>query len=115
MKRLLAAAVLIPATLLAGAAPALAGERYYDGWGERYWGDPYEGQYLEREYYYIERRNHGVPVDAPHVYVPYGSYYADFYREKPYVAAPYSGEGECTIKRKWRNGRMKETIKCDDD
>ena len=115
MKRLIAAVMLCQVALVVSAAPAVAGDRYYDGWGPRYWGGDYGQRSLEREYYYVERRPHGGPVEAPHFYVPYGSYYADYYREKPHVAAPYWGEGECTIKRKWRNGRMKETIKCDDD
>jgi len=94
------------ALLVAAAAPAAAG-------GD--WEDRYSEGYAVREYWQGDYRGYGVPAYVPHIYVPYGSYYADIYVEEPYVAQRFVPDRECTIKRKWRNGRMTEKIKCDDD
>jgi hypothetical protein len=96
MKRI----VTVLALLIASAPSAFAGRDWDDDDYYEYEARPGRGEY--RAYY-------GVPayrVPSYGYYIPYGTYFA----EEPDVYGP-----NCTIERKWRNGRYKEKIECDDD
>lgn len=86
------------ALLAASAAPALAGGDWDDD-------DYYESHHWRGEY----RTYYGAPTyraPAYEVYIPYGTYFAD---EPDYYGA------NCEVERKWRHGRYREKIECDDD
>lgn len=93
------------AFLVAAALPASAGDYWDDG--------EFVDGYVVRESYAY--RSHDLPAYRPHVYVPYGSVYADYYPEQRYARDRYVPDQECTIKRKWRHGVMTEKIKCERD
>jgi hypothetical protein len=97
MKRI----VTVLALLTAFAPSALAGGDWDDDYYE-YEDRRWRGDYRAYSYY-------GVPtyrVPSYGYYIPYGTYYAD----EPYDYGP-----NCKIERKWRHGRYKEKIECDDD
>lgn len=91
-------------SLLGLVAPAHAGDDsdHQGGWRDYY--DAYAG-------YGGYSAGVEIPQAAPHVYLPYASYFAgDSLADLPYV------EGrECEIKRKWKHGRVTEKVKCNDD
>lgn len=95
MKRIVTALTL----LVASALPASAGRDWDDD-------DYYESRHWRGEY----RAYYGAPAyraPAYEVYIPYGYYFAG---EPEDLYGP-----NCTIERKWRHGRYKEKIECDDD
>jgi hypothetical protein len=96
MKRSLACLAL----LVTAASPALAGGDWYGGY--------YEDDYYEHRHWRGEYRDvYGDPYASSFgVYIPYyGAYVSD---EPVYPA-------NCEIERKWRHGRYREKIDCDDD
>ena len=90
MKRIATSLVV----LVAAAAPAFAG----DDWDDDY----YDSHYWRGDY----RIYHSAPAHPYEVYIPYGTYFAD----EPHVYGP-----NCKVERKWKRGRYKEKIECDDD
>ncbi|MBN8913874.1 MAG: hypothetical protein J0H65_17810 [Rhizobiales bacterium] len=83
------------AFLALSVAPALAG-----GWDE---DDYYYSRHWRDYRAYYSAPTYRVP--AYEVYIPYGSYFVD---------EPDSYGPDCEIERKWRHGRYKERIECDD-
>lgn len=88
MKRIVTGLALLAASV----APAFAGGDWDDDDYDtsRHWRD-YRGYYRAPAY---------------EVYIPYGAYFVD----EPDFYGP-----NCEIERKWRHGRYKERIECDDD
>lgn len=101
MKRIVTGlATLLAVTVVA--QPALAGGDWDD---DDYYSYEYERHGWRDEYHAYA----GVPVHrapAYEVFIPYGTYFAD----EPDVYGP-----GCKIERKWKRGRYKEKIECDDD
>lgn len=86
------------ALLAASAAPALAGWDRYDD--DEYYSRQWRGEY--RSYYAVP----AYRAPAYEVYIPYGAYFDE--------GPEYYGSN-CEVERKWRHGRYKEKIECDDD
>jgi hypothetical protein len=97
MKRIVAVLALVAASAL----PALAGGDWDDGYYDE---DYYEQRGWRGDY----RAVYGDPYPAPshEVYIPYGYYFAD----EPDIYGP-----DCKVERKWKHGRYKEKIECDDN
>jgi hypothetical protein len=87
------------ALLAASVAPALAGGDWDDD-DDYYYSRQWRGDY--RTYY----ASPAYRAPAYEVYIPYGYYFAD---EPEYYGS------NCKVERKWRRGRYKEKIECDDD
>lgn len=86
------------AFLAASVAPALAGGDWDDD--DFYYSRDWRGG----DYAYYGAPLHRAP--AYEVYIPYGYYFAD----EPDYYGP-----DCEIEGKWRHGRYREKIECDDD
>lgn len=85
------------AFLAASVAPALAG------------GDWDDDDYYYSRHWRDYRTYDSVPayrVPSYEVYIPYGTYFVD----EPDFYGP-----NCEIERKWRHGRYRERIECEDD
>jgi len=98
MKRI----VTVLAVLSASALPAFAG----GDWDDDDYGYYYEHRYARGDYYRPYDRGPAYRAPAYEVYIPYGYYFAD----EPYGYGP-----GCEIERKWKRGRYREKIECDDD